>query len=269
MTWQMKALIGATGGLALVLLKLIEVQFFVDDFGSKKALAAYLTYSAYVFLGIIVAVFFTDESLEDSKKRRSAFFAGLLAPSILLAVIRQPSAGPEAEFFKSDPAPIPKLSTLFIGEAYAQTPRVPAGGGAGTIQVIEFKKTDVEPGFVDGLKAAIGRAEPSKNYVYVLGEAGTKEKAVEVAAGVNKVLASQSRPAGTTAYVMRPEGSNEWYVTVGKFDAPFAAVGYREAAQSAAITTLTAPATPSNDKATARLMLEGRVVKGATLFGNM
>jgi len=42
-----KALIGATGGLCLVLLKLIDASFYVDDFLSKQAIVGYLTYFAY------------------------------------------------------------------------------------------------------------------------------------------------------------------------------------------------------------------------------
>ncbi len=268
MNWRMKALIGATGGIALVLLKLIEVQFFVDDFWSKKALAAYLTYGAYVLLGVIVAVFFTDDTLEDAKIRRSAFFAGLLAPSILLAVIRQPGTGQPADLFRQGPAAIPKIGLLLLGEAHAQAPaKAPAvPDEKSPVPVIELKKADIESGFADGFKTAIGRSDPPKSYVFVLGEAESKEKALAVAEDVNKVLWKQVSTPGTSAYVMRPEGGKGWFVTVGKFDAPVAALGFRQAAQDAAIKSLTSATAAPLDKSAAKLMLEGKIVNGKALF---
>jgi len=268
----MKALIGATGGIALVLLKLIEVQFFVDDFGSKKALAAYLTYAAYVALGVIVALFFTDDKLEEEgKRRRSAFFAGLLAPSILLAVVRQPGAGHTADLFKQDPAEIPKISLLLVKEARAQGQATsPSRSDAKSdVPVIELKKADIEGGFVDGFKAAIGRSDPPKEYVFVLGEAASVDKAVAVAQDVNKLLWMQAKTPRTSAYVFRPEGSKGWFVTIGNFDAPAAAFGYREIAKAAAIKSLTSPTAAPMEKTAAKLMLEGKIISGKAFFEKM
>jgi hypothetical protein len=268
MTWHQKALIGAIGGVALVLLKLIEVQFFLDDMGSKKAFAAYLTYAAYVALGIIVAVFFTDESLDEHKRKKSAFIAGLLAPAFLLAVVRQPMPGHGPEAFRQDPAFIPKIGLLFVRPAHAQTPSGAPKEAAVTtpIPVVELKREQVEASFADGIRLAIGRPELLRNYIYVLGQADSREKALSAAKDVNQLLLLQARLPGAAAYVIRPEGTDKWFVTVGQVSSAPVALQTRAAAQSAAVGALTAGAPTQVDKTAAKLILDGRVVSGSALF---
>ncbi len=265
MNWRHKVVIGATGGIALVLLKLIEVEFFVDDINSKRALAAYMTYAAYILLGIIVAVFFTDDSLEEAKRKKSAFLAGLMAPSVLLAILHSPVQGKGlADTLKPDLGPIPKITGLFVGSAYAQPN--PDSILEGTTQFLELKKDQVEPRFVDGFKLAIGRGEPTKNLVYVLGQTDSKYKALSVATNVNKFLSAATGSSKTTANVLQPEGSNSWYVTVGTVGSASDTAASRNTARSAAIEALTATGAVSKYKPEAKLILEGKVVNAATLF---
>lgn len=267
MNAMQKALIGASGGVALVLLKLIEVQFFVDDISSRKAIAAFLTYGAYIVLGVIVAIFFTDDSLEDGKRKKSAFVAGLLAPSLLIAILRQPLPGPGAEISKPDPSLIPKIGMLFISPAYSQTPATkPSASKSPQPAVVELKRDDVEPSFGDGVKAAIGRAAPSKSYFYVLGQADSKDKAVSAAMGVNKLIEAQKGAPGTSAYVIRPEGTDKWFVTVGKNATASTALDTRAATQSAAVGALTSGTATQMDRTAAKLVLDGKVVNGSAFF---
>ncbi len=69
--------IGAYGGVSLALLKLIESGFFLDQLLSTNAKAAFLTYVAYIFLGVMGAVFFTDRSLSPEQIKKGAFTMGL------------------------------------------------------------------------------------------------------------------------------------------------------------------------------------------------
>jgi hypothetical protein len=95
--WWSKAIIGATGGLALALLKLIDAKFYLASIASIEAHAAYLTYLCYALLGSVAAVFLTDHELPAQKIRRGAFVLGLLAPSVLLAIVNQPFKPTAAE----------------------------------------------------------------------------------------------------------------------------------------------------------------------------
>src|SRR2546422_10636162 len=87
-SWTHKALIGAAGGLCLVLLKLIDASFYVGDISSKQAVVGYLTYLAYLIIGTIVAVFLSEHNVPKEKVIKSAFIAGLLGPSMLIALLR-------------------------------------------------------------------------------------------------------------------------------------------------------------------------------------
>src|SRR3989304_1861072 len=99
LTWLEKAGIGALGGLGLAILKLIDARFYLGTVSSVEPAAAYLTYFCYMLLGSLVAVFFTDHELpadnelpaqkikRTQKMKRSAFVLGLLAPSVLLAIV--------------------------------------------------------------------------------------------------------------------------------------------------------------------------------------
>lgn len=254
MNWQLKALIGATGGLALVLLKLIEVQFFVDDVVSKKAIAAYLTYACYVALGVIVAVFFTDDSLEDGKRKKSAFIAGLLAPSLLLAIVRQPVPQVKTE-------DIFKITGVLVSSAYAQT--LPAKPSAATVPVVEVSKAQIEPSFTDGLRLAIGRGE-QRNYLFVLGQAGTREKAVSAAEDVNKLLLAKNLTP--SARVIHPTGAPAWFVTLGGMGSSAVAAKFRETGKTVARDALSENRITPNEKNAALLVLEGKVVDGAQLL---
>src|SRR5438309_1809680 len=96
MTWIDKAKIGAVGGIALALLKLIDNHFFVSACLMPEVYGNLLIYVAYVVLGMIVAVFLTDPELPASKLSRNAFVLGLLAPSVLIAISAKPLADQEA-----------------------------------------------------------------------------------------------------------------------------------------------------------------------------
>ena len=64
--WYQIGLIGATGGLCLGILKLIDCNFYVECASSNEAIAGFLTYGAYLVLGTITAIFLSDHELPAS-----------------------------------------------------------------------------------------------------------------------------------------------------------------------------------------------------------
>src|SRR5258708_5297018 len=90
LSWQVKAGIGALGGFGLAILKLIDAKFYLQSDSWQEPTAAYLTYFCYMILGSLVAVFLTEHDLPVPKLRRSSFVLGLLAPSVLVALLTQP-----------------------------------------------------------------------------------------------------------------------------------------------------------------------------------
>lgn len=82
--WFQKLVIGATGGLSLSILKLIQLNFYLDADKHATVLGGYLTLLGYLVLGTLVGFYFCEEQQDLNKTRKSAFMMGLLAPSILL-----------------------------------------------------------------------------------------------------------------------------------------------------------------------------------------
>jgi hypothetical protein len=265
MGWPQKAAIGAFGGLALVLLKLIEVRFLLSEPSSVAVAAAYLTYFAYVVLGVLVAVFFTDDSLELDKRKKNAFITGLLAPSVLLAAISQPhSGGPGTETVT-----IPKISQAIIGSANAEEPKTRLAEPSGWQSVvITVKKSDLEYGFLDGVSWALGRSTPATPSLYVLGQADSEKKAADFANRVNVVLRAGGAPAMATANVIYPVDQQTWFVSVGQPGRFEELVYLRKAVNSVAINMLSS-ANTGTEKQIASQLLEGQIIKGEVIFGNV
>src|SRR5260221_8650068 len=145
LTWWEKAGIGAIGGLGLAILNLIDAKLFLGSISAVEAWAAYLTYFSYMCLGSMAAVFLTDHELPAPKMKRSSFVLGLLAPSVLLAIVSQPikQGQPLDEGLRN----VPRISEWFISSTHAQeVPKGPEDPLPGP-QIIKLTKADVAPGF--------------------------------------------------------------------------------------------------------------------------
>lgn len=223
--WWKKAAIGALGGLALTLLKLIDARFYVDAVSNIEVQAAYFTYLAYMILGSLAAVFISDHELPPRKIMRSAFVLGLLAPSVFLAIVSQPVrvSTPQRD------VPIPKISALPFSSAHAEEssvkslpPLKPLPGlsplnPAELSLKVDFKtlpKSALEPSFFDAFRAAIGRRDLADKYVYVVGSTVDKDKALETATLTNEILA---RTGNLKSSIIQIAGQPNYYVTVGGF----------------------------------------------------
>jgi len=259
-----KALIGATGGLCLVLLKLIDASFYVDDFLSKQAIVGYLTYFAYLIIGTIVAVFLTESDVPKEKIWKSAFISGLLGPSILIAILTQPVVPTKS--IKDTVQDIPKISWFSLPPAFAQTHDVPAKQPAtpspvAPVQVL--KKDAVEPSFKEAFLIAVGRPVPLKDHVYVVGVSDSETKAKAAAAAVSELIAVQRQ--GLQVQVFKPEGIDKYYVTLGGLKESSEALQTKAIGQATAIETLKGKPDEASKRA-ATLLLEGKVVKGNLFF---
>lgn len=261
-----KALIGATGGLCLVLLKLIDASFYVDDFLSKQAIVAYLTYFAYLIMGTIVAVFLTEHGISKEKIRKSAFISGLLGPSILIAILRQPVVPVPTKSIKDTVRDISEISCFsrplvlaFTGEVPAKQPATP--GPVAQVQVLS--KDAVQPSFKEAFLIAVGRPLPLKDHVYVAGVSDSETKAKAAAAAVSELIAVKRQ--GLQAQVFKPEGIDKYYVTVGGLKERSEALQTKHIGQAIAFETLEGTADEAS-KWAANLLLEGEVVASNLLF---
>jgi hypothetical protein len=259
--------IGAIGGLCLSLLKLIESGFFIGNLWSTTSIAAYCTYFVYVFFGIVVAFYFTERSVASDKIKKNAFILGLLAPSLLLALVARPVGEGESAI---DPLKgLPRLGNLMVVSAYAESPPCPEGyvvtADGKCIKGEEIKKKEVEPTFGQAFLSAIGRTQVSQKYAFVVGITKDGAKAEEVAKNINEKILKGETSQAISARVMRPEGRGILFVTVGELGTPSEVLKTKALAESLAIGVLGKTRDPVT-KSYAELLLKGKIVAGQALF---
>lgn len=263
--WWQKAGIGALGGLGLAILKLIDARFFLGSVSSTEAVAAYLTYFCYMLLGSLVAVFLTDHDLPEPKMRRSAFVLGLLAPSVLLAIVTQPVK--PGQFPAESIRDVPKISSWFVPSAYAQEPPK-SDTGPGPMEqskIVTFTKEQVQPSFGSAILSALGRKGLVVPHAYVVGTTTDKQKALVAAKKVDWVLSTAEADIKLATRVVKPEGADRYYITIGRPAGPEMVLDVKSAARSAAIKALTTTPSP-DDKEAATLLLQGKVVDVRSFF---
>src|SRR5258708_14077832 len=122
-TIYQKLSIGAIGAVCVSILKLINANFYLGS-SRSEAIGAYLTFFGYVVLGMALGGLFWEDREVAQKTRKSAFLMGLLAPSILLAIIAKPPSIGGA--IGTDGGKIPAVKSWImdklIPSVYAQEP---------------------------------------------------------------------------------------------------------------------------------------------------
>ncbi len=185
LSWKQAIAIGILGGFCLVLLKLVQARFYLDDLGSKEALVAYLTYAAFLVFGAVAGVFFTEHNV-----KRNTLVAGLLAPSILLNFFSAPNF--RVESISEPPKEIKRLSLDIVTVAHAQqtTPGAEQKSDEppAAPQISSIRKSDVEPTFKEALLLALGRPQLVNSYLFVIGKTPDKAKAITTAASINDLI---------------------------------------------------------------------------------
>jgi len=259
-----KAFIGAAGGFSLVLLKLIEEKFFIGA-AETKIIVGYLTYGSYIILGMIVATFLTDHDLTKEKGKRQALIMGLLAPSILIAIMTNSNTGNN---FENKPSNINKVKGLgfnisLISSAYAEEPdnliTIPSRAG---IKII--KKSDVEPSVKDAFLEVIGRKSEKVVAAFVVGSSNNAGRAMEVAWQLNTALDCSDNSNGC-AEVITPEGGGLIYVTVGGLQEIEWAIKAQSFALQRIITSIESSPEQYKGKLVS-LISQGQLVEGREFF---
>jgi len=226
--WNEKAIIGASGGLSLVILKLIEADFFLtSSLSEAEILVRYLTYIAYLILGIMVAIFFTDSDGNKEKVRKNAFISGLVAPSLLLALVSPPNVDGDVDPTsrihdlgeRIQPSNFSPLGTTESATPTFSRVRSTDAQAAGYtivngVKVLDIVPDDIEkPSFGQLLLGAIGRNPNLKNYVFVVGKTTSQHNAVNIAVKINSFIKpSLSVPR---AIVIHPKNTKEYYISIG------------------------------------------------------
>jgi hypothetical protein len=265
LNWKQAAAIGFLGGVCLVLLKLVQARFYIDDPWSKEAVVAYLTYAVFLLFGAVAGVFFPVNNV-----RRNTLIAGLLAPSIILTFFSAPNF--RFESVGEPPKEIKTLSLNIVTTAHAQ--QAASSGEQQTkeawpaVAFRSIRKSDVEPTFKDALLQALGRPQPVNSYLFVIGKTPDKEKATATATFINhffnatKTEETAKLPA---AQVIKIEGVEDYLVALGSLQKSTAVLATKKLAYSAAVTSLTKWSDVQTTR-TAPLLLEAKVVDAREFF---
>ena len=264
-------LIGAIGGVSLTLLKLIENGFFLDNLTGTLAIASYLTYIAYVFLGIVVAIFFVEKDASNEKIKKNAFVLGLLAPSLLLAITTNNAASQPRE----NPAQkVPDLPASIIGEFILPNAWASATCSAGMVSIVtedgalcvegnSIKKAQLEPSYAEAFKQALGRGRAASKYSFVVGRTTDVTVARKLTADINSMVLTSSE---LKAMISVPEGNGMLFVTIGSPDEKQTAEHIKDVVTKQAIKTVHETRAMQETVDVANLLVNGIVVETKLLF---
>lgn len=273
--WFQKAFIGALGGLSLVLLKLIDNQFYIGCQSSNEVIAGYLTYITYLILGTLVATFFVDHDLPAQKIRKSAFILGLLAPSILIALLTKPIEQPGILNNVIGDIPLvsnkviedkPKIEPLLISIAYSQEAiRTVAQDEREEEGVKIISKAEVEPKMRDAFMKALGRPKEYENYAFVFGITEDATKALSAAEVVKSAISKSQLKLAEDIEVIKFDDSPVYFLVIGGFSKYQSALEMKNEAQITALKALKEETDPLTIENTS-LIFGGKVVSGTSLY---
>jgi hypothetical protein len=247
LTWPVKLGIGAVGGVCLALVKLVEVNFYIGESG-PKAIGGFLTLLAFVLLAALSSVFLGE------KEPKKVFLQGLLAPSLLIALIHQ-GAGLPAQTPSASPSAIPSFGIMEL--------LIPGVHAEELLQEMQAKALDVPVERIrgtatDGALLALGRGSASASFMYVIGKGTDARQASAVADRVQRALLTSG--SGLRVQTIRIEGRNELYVTVGGL------LTGPEAARTRADVVKKVVDSGQVDAATLKMLVNGPVVDGRELL---
>jgi len=278
--WKLKALIGACGGVCLVITKLLAGTIS-QEFGGNK-LGAGLTLFCLVTLSTIFTCF-----MEESN-RGKLFMQALLAPSFLIAAVTAgdaknqelgakgadvnplkpvPTASPSIQTPERQKIPISQQAPSSKGERpiHAALPlplttqaanlfAIAQGGNSNDDLKVETLNERELGSLTDGALAVLGRPQPPKFFIFIVG----KTEDENLALGNGRNLKKYLQNFGAKIRLRRPAGSREIYLTIGEFDTYEAAGRVKDRVGERAQTI--------SDVETKNLLSEGKVVDGRTLF---
>ena len=292
-------LIGAVGGLCLSLLKLIEVNFLLlPSVSLVERWVGFLTYLSFIFLGSIVAIFFVDHEVSQQKQKRNALIMGLLAPSLLLAIVNEPQDGYLQDYGRItqieevDLVSAPLLELLPIGKAYAQgqeagitlfehsndgddllKPAAESGNANDLIQVVTEEEVTLPIG--SQFICALGRCGDTKKlpYAFVVGKAADRKLAVDAAmlmqSRIDEYEFDNEDLRGVGIEIVHPADSESYFVTFGGLRQRREA-GLFQAETIKAVSRQSAGYVHDNTDPKAKLvdqlLVQGQLLPGAVLF---
>ena len=277
-SWKFKALIGACGGTCLVMLRLIDANFFIyEEWGTM--LGGYLTALGLVVMSTIFTCFV------DENNPRKLFTQALLAPSLLIAMVKPGEPvyqGQAATAAEVQTVPTPKPTPTPEGHRAQTTLQMPDAMNEHTVLAglllpsttqarlqaaftqgsASNEEPRVEPlsrrelgSLTDGALILLGRPKPLRTFIYIVGKTTNERQAKDIATTLKRLLQNI-----VEVRLRRPEGNQEIFIAIGKFDTHVGASETERIVKERARNI-------SNNPDAKSVLQNGKIVDGRTLFG--
>ena len=204
MTHITKILIGGAAGVCLVLVKLIQVGFYVSKpADSGEVMGGLLTAGAFVAISMIFSPFL------DETNPRKLFLQALAAPSFLLASVGPGLTPPLGETGPSrdEIGILPEVSLLlpFVVHAQEQDSQTQPRS---SIEIETLQKGEFQGSLADGARRFVGRM-PVTPHAFIIGRSSEAAHAKAIAKIYQDLL------GGETIRLLQPEGSDQIYLAIG------------------------------------------------------
>lgn len=215
--WRARLLYGALGGLTLVVVRAIQLRFFVGEPWRVFAVG-WLTLLGFAIISIIWSL------VTDEHQRTKVYLSGLAAPSVVAAFLSGSMQFSAPESSRTGTV-VPDLSFLGhasvfarAGDGFQAAPTNPQSAEKIDFSVEEIDAADGR--ITDGLRASIiGQLPPSRSFLFVIGKTKKESRAREVAMKLTRDLGAifQNMNVETPeVHLLKPVGGDEIFVTIGK-----------------------------------------------------
>ena len=217
--WGPRLIIGGLGGLTLVIVRAIQLRFYIDEPGTT-VLVGWLTLLGLAIISMIGAF------LSDDHTRLKIYVTALGAPALVMAFLSgslQFSA-PAQTSSVGDPSDIQQLS-LFLPALYAQersTGGTDETSPQGNLSIREFDFRDARNGSAaDGFTASItGQLPPDRNqYLYVIGRTADAATARTTARRLIDDMGQAFKEGipPPDIHLLKAVGDDDIFVVIGSF----------------------------------------------------
>ena len=202
MTPRGKSLVGGAAGVCLVLVKLIQVDFYLDPtIPPEDMWGGFLTAGAFVVITMIFTAFL------DESNPRKLFLQGLAAPSFIVA-LAQPGMLDKPN--DTEDKSIPELPALTLTLTVHAQEREPATKPTDSFPVETLSKEQLKGSLTGGALRFVGRT-PASPHAYIIGRTSDPDHARRVAEIYKDLLNTQP------VRLLQLEGGDTIYLAVGEF----------------------------------------------------
>lgn len=215
--WRARLLYGALGGLTLVVVRAIQLRFFVYE-PWLEFFAGWLTLLGFAIISIVWSL------VTDEHQRTKVYLSGLAAPSVVAAFLSGSMQFSPPESSRTGTV-VPDLSFLGHASVFAQASDgfQTAATNLQSTEKIDFSVEEIgvaDGRITDGLRASIvGQLPPSRRFLFVIGKTKKESRAKEVARKITEDLGVIFRDVNVETpkvHLLRPVGGDEIFVTIGK-----------------------------------------------------